>query len=497
MFINTDSVNNNMSINPSDVKNVLTEAYDVVKTMHSVDPMMEFDNVITNEAVFDDYINSMCESMTPDLSAFMKQTAAPIREQMLLEATAFGRINPYQKMVFPTLRVYFPRLIAKEAVTMGTMDAPSIVKYFIKYVLKDRDGQVIGTLPNVAPAVGINIDSAAVQTLNYDGNVKVLAGLDATDGATVQRNVKIIAVTDVNGDETVIDVSVGIDGGIAAPVTLVDGTSDYIVGNLDFATGKLILAASQGNAKGFRISGSISSEMNTHNRSIEMITEKIEINSIDTELSTNWTIELEQDAKALLDIDIKSEMIAVLGAQIATEIDAGVINDLVNIAETQHAGAVDSFAVNPPVGYAFGQKSWHSNVVPVINKISNTIYNDTRIGQGNVMLINPLDATVLQSLDTYSSTGAVGGDGELISGAYEVGNVQNKWKILVSPLVPQGKAPIVMKSNNEKEAVYTLYYYQPLYIQPFPLGSIPSLTLKSRYAKNLIRPNGIGMLKFV
>ena len=67
----------------------------------------------------------------------------------------------------------------------------------------------------------------------------------------------------------------------------------------------------------------------------------------------------------------------------------------------------------------------------------------------------------------------------------------------MSPLVPLGKAPILMKSSNEKEAVYCLYYYQPLYVSPFPLQSVPSITLKSRYSKTLIRKEGIGLLKLI
>jgi hypothetical protein len=494
MFMETNSIT--QTVNPSAVATVLTESYDVVSTVHDIDPMKQFDKVIIDNQVFDTYINALTESLDADSSTFMKSTAPNIRQKILLEAQTFGTINPYQKMLFPLFRVFFPRLIAKEAITLGSIDAPSVVKYFIRYVMELNDGTKID-LPSYTSNPAMPIPATALD-LNYTGNVKTdLVGLtgDAAQ-ATVNRTFKLATVTDADGNVTEVNVQASVDGGINAPVTLGNGTTDVIVGHIDYQTGELVLSAAYGNAKQATVSGTISTELNTNNRRVAMVTDKINIETQDKELQTNWTIDLEQDAKALLDVDLKSEMIAILGAQIATEIDAEVINDLVMVAETQHPAAVDQFSTNPPANYAFGPKSWHENVIPVINKISNTIYNDTNIGQGNVILLNPLDATVLQSLDVYTAMN-LNNNGELIGGAYEMGTIQNKWKVLISPLVPKGKAPIVLRTDNEKTAVYTLFYYQPLYIQPFPLGTVPSLTLKSRYARTLIRKEGIGLLRFV
>ena len=494
MFVNTNEIT--QTVNPSAVSTILTESYDVVATMHDVNPMQQFDKVVVDSSIFDTYVGALTESLDAGSADFIKATAPSIREKILLEAQTFGTINPYQKMVFPLFRVFFPRLIAKEAITLGSIDSPSVVKYFIRYIMELTDGTKVD-LPRYQSTPAMPIPATELD-LNYTGNIKtdILSLTGQAAEATVNRTFALATVTDTDGNVTEVNAQASIDGGINAPVTLGNGDTDVIVGHVDFATGDLILSSAYGKAKSATVSGTISTELNTNNRKVAMVTDKIRIEAQDKELQTNWTIDLEQDAKALLDIDLKSEMIAILGAQIATEIDAEVINDLVNIAETQHPAAVDQFSANPPANYAFGPKSWHENVIPVINKISNVIYNDTNIGQGNVILLNPLDATVLQSLNVYSSSN-LSDNGELVGGAYEMGTMQGKWKVLVSPLVPKGKAPIILKTSNEKTAVYTLFYYQPLYIQPFPLGNVPSLTLKSRYAKTLIRKEGIGLLRFV
>ena len=363
--------------------------------------------------------------------------------------------------------------------------------------MKDHNGNVIGNLPYTQnTGSNVAIPATAVD-LNYNGNLKELAGV--TTDASLNRDIAIVKVIDGDGNETEVNVPALIDGGIYSnTITLGNGTTDILVGNVDYKTGKATVTSVNGNAKKVSFKGTVSTEMNDLNRRAELTTEKLEINTVDKSLSTNWTIELEQDAKALLDVDIKSEMVAILGAQIATEIDLEVINDLVNIAETQHPNAIDSFSSQPPATFAFGTKAWHENIIPVINKVSNIIYSDTNIGQGNVLLVNPIDATIFQSINGYTATGvAADGNMGLQGGAFEIGSVNNRWKILTSPLVPKGKVPMLLKSNNEKEAVYGLYYYQPLYMQPFPLGSIPSLTLKSRYSRNLIRKEGIGLITLV
>jgi len=491
-----ENVSAGMTVNPKVVKEVLTESYDAVKSMHNIDPLMEFDKLLTNKDAFNDYIKGLTEGADATTKELITKAAPILRESALMEATTFGTINPYQKMIFPLIRVYFPRLVAKEAVTLENIEAPTVVRYFIKYVMKDKDGNVIGNLPNYNTTTSMPIPDTPVD-LNFNGNIKTDV-VGVTTEASLERDLKIVKVLDANGNAVDVDIPVQIDGGVySSEITLADGTTDIIVGNVNFKTGDATIMAVNGNAKQIVFAGSVSTEMNDFNRRVELQTEKVEINTKERALQTNWTIELEQDAKALLDIDIKSEMIAILGAQIATEIDSEIIQDIIGIAQNQHANAIDTFTVQPPSTFAFGTKAWHENVVPVINKISNIIYSDTNIGQGNVLLVNPIDATVFQSINGYTATGnAADGDMGLQGGAYEIGTINNKWKILTTPLVPQGKVPVLLKSANPKESVYGLYYYKPLYMQPFPLGSVPSLTLKSRYSKKLIRPQGIGLINF-
>ena len=48
----------------------------------------------------------------------------------LLENSMF-QINPYETLTLPILRVFYPKLVAKEAVTVSPMDKPETIKAFI------------------------------------------------------------------------------------------------------------------------------------------------------------------------------------------------------------------------------------------------------------------------------------------------------------------------------------------------------------------------------
>lgn len=110
----------------------------------------------------------------------------------------------------------------------------------------------------------------------------------------------------------------------------------------------------------------------------------------------------------------------------------------------------------------------------------------------NVIACNPLDASIYENLNEFKYNGTSTEDGDL---GYESATVANgKWKILVSPVVPQGKNIVIYKPVEEIRAVYIFAPYVPAVLTPYPLGNVPSLTVLSRYGAQLVRPNGIAIL---
>jgi hypothetical protein len=152
---------------------------------------------------------------------------------------------------------------------------------------------------------------------------------------------------------------------------------------------------------------------------------------------------------------------------------------------------VDSFSKTPPASFTWGPKHWYENIVPKLTSLSAQVYNDTNIDAANTILCNPLDASILESLQEYSYNGSSVDNGDF---GYQVGSISGKWRVLVSSVVPQGKMLLVYKPTEEIKSVYYFAPYQPAILSPYPLGPKPSLTILSRNAQSLIRPQGLALL---
>jgi hypothetical protein len=103
-----------------------------------------------------------------------------------------------------------------------------------------------------------------------------------------------------------------------------------------------------------------------------------------------------------------------------------------------------------------------------------------------------IDAAIFESLQGFRYNGKSDTGGSV---GYESATVSHgKWKMLVSSVVPRGKILNLYKPTEEMQAVYIFAPYVPAVLTPYPLGSTPSLTVLSRYGKQLVRPQGISVL---
>ena len=234
-------------------------------------------------------------------------------------------------------------------------------------------------------------------------------------------------------------------------------------------------------------------EENRINPRVTLNVDKIRLYARDRQISSNWTINMEQDMRALFDISMQAKIVNILGQQVALDIDREIINSLITantrLNDASHTG---SFNKTPPTTYTWGTKYWHENIIPVLNQLSGQIYTDTNIEAGNVIAANPLDVAILEDLQTFNYTGTSSVDGDL---GYRSATVAGgKWKILTSAVVPQGTMLMVYKPVEELKAIYFYSPYVPAVLHPYPLGYTPSLTILSRYATALVRSAGIATL---
>lgn len=492
-----------MSKLAKNTKELLKESYAFTKKSTGIDPSKpgSFRELIVNDQSFDTYVNTLAEGLSArDVTGF--KLLAENTRMTLLENSMYG-INPYETLALPLLRVYFPKTIAKELCTVIPMNKPEIIRGFVKATFKkfgDSKSYVAPSNTDISGGPRVNVPvSQAVEVGTVD--ILALAGVNA-EIAHIEKSF-LITAAEVDGEMIPCNVSPSVDGLISATLTNAAGVTDTLTGRINYLTGVLELASVGKKITKVAFSAQLSLEENTINPRVQFSIEKMRLTAKDRQISSEWTIQMQQDVKALFDVDVQSELVSVMGQQIVLDIDREIVNNMLFSCERLNGATHNkTFDINPgsyksgsAVGYAWGPKQWMENVLPTINKLSAAIYNDTNISTANVIAANPLDATIFESLQEYKFNGSSSDDGDL---GYESATVANgKYKILISQVVPQGKMIMTYKPAEDVKAVFVHSPYVPAVLSPYPLGSNPTATILSRYGNMLLRPSGISVLNVI
>jgi len=479
-----------------DTKYMLSEAYQITKKVSGINPgnPAQFKEVLVDDNAFKTYCMALAESMDQNTKEEFMILAENTRKALL--ENSMYQLNPYETLVVPILSIFYPRLIARELVTVTPIDKPEVIKAFLKPSFKRWNDPNTYTAPSVNQdiSIGPGLDVAAGASANVPGTTDILAVLGLTsDVAHLQKDFMIYRVEDGAGNHTDVQITPTVDGTISASVEIA-GNPDTLLGQVDYLNGTVTLSSSNGVVARAYYTVTASLEENTINPKMYLDVEKIRIPVKDRQISAEWSIQMQQDLKALFDIEIQAELVTIIGQQIALDIDREIINQLFfaaeNLAGASHS---DAFSKTPPPTFTWGQKQWFENILPKIANLSAVIYNDTNIGEGNIIACNPVDAAIFESLNEFSYVGSgmeggnLGYRSAVISGG--------RWKVVTSAIVPQGKMLLVYKPDVEMKVVYYYMPYVPAVLTPFPLGQKPSLTIISRYGQALIRPAGLAELQ--
>ena len=479
------------------MKELLTEVYRTTKSISGIDPSKpgNMKQVLVDDEAFSTYVQGLSEGLDKhEKEGFM--VLAENTRINLLENSMF-QINPYETLTMPILRVFYPKLVAKEAITVSPMDKPECVKAFLTATFEKHgdtnkyNAPVMGTDVSGGPAIGtpvvatMAVPSSAFDVLNE-------AGITSEE-AHLERDFQITGVSTDGTNFTEVSIIPAVEGHFSASVSI-GGADDVISGRVDYLNGTVDVSSTAGVVTSIRYEVTCSLEENKVNPKVNLSVDKVRLYAKDRQISSNWTINMEQDMRALFDISMQADIVNVLGQQIALDIDREIINALItaNTRLNNPTTHQKTFNRTPPGAYTWGAKYWHENITVPLNELSAQIYTDTNIEAANTILCNPLDAAILEDLQTFNYTGTSSANGDL--GFRSATVAGGKWKILTSAVVPQGQMVVIFKPQEELKCIYLYCPYVPAVLHPYPLGATPSLTILSRYASSLVRSPGIAVL---
>ena len=489
----------------SDTKYLLQESYATTKKMTGLNPSSprEFRGVLESTKAFNTYLDTLSENMSPQVKKEFKILAGNSRVHMVrkLYENSTYNITPYETLNMPLLSIFYPRLIARELVTVDPIDKPEVIKMFLQPIFtkwNDSKQYAAPSYNNISSGPNTNnktmFPNGAAAAVPSTTNLLQLFNLNS-ETSHIERDLLIYQVSDGSGNTSDVQVSPDVDGNIAFTATI-GSASDVVTGTIDYYSGNLVLSSSTGLVKTINFSVSTSLEENTINPYIQLVLNKIRLTVKDREISAQWTLQFEQDIKALFDIDLQAQLVTSMGQQVAMDIDREIINTLLAIANNGNlvnATHNQSFSMAAPSGYMLGNKPWFENIYPVLTMVGASIYTDTNIESGNLVACNPIDATIFMSTNgfKFEGTAADGGNVDFKTATAQGG----AFKILVSPLVPQGQMLVTYKPDVELKSVFLYSPYVPAVLSPYPMINKPSMTLLSRYATAPVRPNGLGVIQ--
>jgi len=485
------------------VKAQLMESRKTMKNVHKIDltSMTDFKNMVVNDQKFDTYKATLMESVSAEHKLILDPMVQRTRMKLMESINSVYNLNVYETLALPILFAYYPRLITKELVTMRPINAPDTLMPFMNFNFVDAKGNVIGQAPFTAGTVSYG--PTVFQTDNKFvpvGSTDILAAHAlTTDETSIERTMKFFKMEATKGgvtEQVSAHIIPTVDGNFFHTATFPTIGALSVSGRVNYKSGVVEVMQSDATFTAVKLfyTCSFSLEQNILNNTIKPSIDKIRLLVEDQEISADWTIQMEQDYNALYDLDIQSQIIEILGKQMALDVDTKVLKNMFDVIANLPASHIDTFDKTPPSGYTLGPIYWYQNILEKLTMLSARIYTDTNIGEGNVMACNPIDAAIFESLNKFSFDGK-GADGGALG--YSTGSLAQRWKVFSSPIVPQGKMMLLHKPTDILSAIYVFAPYQPAVMSPYPLGNTPSLTVLSRNAQLFYRPMGAALLNIV
>lgn len=485
------------------VRKLLQETSTGMQKMYGLNTVTDHLKIINDDTAFDSYKRHLAEGLEGDVKEEFLDMSDLVRN-CLINETVYS-YNPQSQFVMPIFRKFWPQLTARELTTIIPMDKPELVHYFMLPFAKTSKGEV------ALPSLTEDISSASAFgvttpfTISVPSSVDVLSmhGLTPSE-AHLEREfyVQEVEYLDETGalkTATNIEAEPGDDGNFDFEVDCGGGVMDHVTGHVDFFNGVIHMSSLRDGAATSKVAnvmvvGGITGAEEMQANHVSFKYSKVYLRAIDHIISTDWTIQLEQDTKAFFDIDHQAKIVDLFGDVVAMDIDRKLINKILRETTTFNPGCLETFSKTPSVpNYAHGPSVWAKEIKTNIRSISSKIYTKTNIGLANTIAGHPEDIEWLKSATEHSFKGTGPDGGEL--GAVPVqGTLDSSFKVLSSPIIPKGKMIVSLVPDNPDKAILVFCPYHPVTLTPFPNRMKPSMTFLSRYATRFIRREGMGIL---
>lgn len=178
-------------------------------------------------------------------------------------------------------------------------------------------------------------------------------------------------------------------------------------------------------------------------------------------LNAEWTVEAEEDMRGTLGLDMGSEMLGAMSAEILRELEHRVLKHIENNASAGNANWSHTVAS----GYL--AKEWYETIFHSVIDAEKLI-RDTRYRSANYIIAGTTAVTYFMKASSFQLTGQIGPtlDGPLPSGVKFEGRINGRWDLYSSDYITTSKAIVSYYPEGMLHAGYIWAPYIPLMPMP-------------------------------
>lgn len=413
------------------------------------------------------------------MTKLLENTQKDMR-RMITEGTLTADIAQFTPILLPMIRRMFPTLIANELLGVQEMTMPTGYIYAFTNQYLGNGVHKVGDRTTPAGVIyefDVNISDAITAGSVTASDFEVGATLGTGKVLHVEGN-KVLA--SFEGTKLAVGATIGGDSTAtpAIPAIRITGvyTNEASFGKIlknftgPYATSDAEVLGDTMNEIGFSIS----------RKSIEVKSRK---------LKGRYTLEAYQDALAQHNIVADEEMMNTMQYETQAELDRECV-DFVNsnatqLPDTNFGIPASAASIIIPDG-RWEIERYRAQVVR-ISKESQLIGIDTKRGVGNVLLVSPLVATMLEQVGTFTGAPVNSEVVSPVSGGY-AGIFDNKFKVVVDQYAESDYCTVLYKGLDNRDAMGFYAPYVPLQFirtTAYETGQ-PAIIAQTRYALETI-----------
>ena len=379
--------------------------------------------------------------------------------RLVSEGTLSGDVAQFTPILMPMVRRVYPGLIANEILGVQPMSMPTGFIYALV-------NQYVGDADNkLSPLVQ---HSGAQSPLSANGTLRgSIAVVDNASGLAVGT----AGVLHIEGDKVLFNSVVAVGHKIGTATVQAVYTNEAAFGRiLKNYTGSYSTAAAE--------------KLGRDMKEVGFSIAKKSVEARSRALKGQYTVEMYQDLKAQHGLLADEEIMSLMSYEMQAEIDRECV-DFVNGVATQLPDT--AFTKTSTDGSGRWEIEKYRTQVIRISREAAQIGLDTKRGQGNILLVSPKVATMLEQVGSFKVAEQASDTKQPVSGGV-AGTFDGRFKVIVDQYATSDYVTVLYKGADRRDAMGFFAPYVPMSFTKVTNvdSGQPAVIAKTRYALDTI-----------